>query len=185
MIRHGGVELVPAGKEHLAPFLVWLNSLPKNRLRPFAGKKLLNTDQVQNLLGGEITKHRVYFSIGKKNCVGFAALGPLDWRNRKITAYTYVDPSTDEAALVEGNAMRALVRYAFGDLNVNKIQVEILLGDAFLTQLYKQIGFTPEVRKRSHHFSEGTYHHVLEMALLASEYDFERDGDLSSTAGEE
>ena len=183
MIKYDNVELIPINNNHLTRLIVWLNNTPKSRLRLVEGRNLLDTDDVQALENASIDIGKAFFAvICDKSVVGVSTLGPVDWRSRRIPVATFVDPGIESPVETESKALRALLAYAFDELGMNKVTTETLLGDAYLSKMYERAGFTHEVRKRNHYFSEGSYHHVLESSILASEYKDERN--ISSTTGE-
>lgn len=64
------------------------------------------------------------------------------------------------------DAVRTLVRYAFGPLNFRKVSLEVLADDERAVGAYRKAGFTEEGRFRAHAWSEGRYVDVLRMAVF-------------------
>ncbi|HEU4424009.1 MAG TPA: GNAT family protein [Pilimelia sp.] len=64
------------------------------------------------------------------------------------------------------DAVRTLVRYAFGPLNFRKVSLEVLADDERAIRAYSKAGFQEEGRFRAHTWHDGQYRDVLRMAVL-------------------
>ncbi len=66
------------------------------------------------------------------------------------------------------DAVRMLLRYAFGPFNLRKVSLEVLADDARAVGAYLGAGFVEEGRLRAHTWHDGGYRDVLRMAVLRS-----------------
>ena len=64
------------------------------------------------------------------------------------------------------DAVRTLVRYAIGHLNVRKVSLEVLADDPRAVGAYRKAGFVEEGRFRAHTWHGGRYADVLRMAVF-------------------
>ena len=64
------------------------------------------------------------------------------------------------------DAVRTLLRYAFGPLNLRKVSLEVLADDARAVGAYLKAGFTEEGRLQAHTWHDGDYRDVLRMAIF-------------------
>jgi len=64
------------------------------------------------------------------------------------------------------DAVRTLLRYAFGPLNLRKVSLEALADDPRAVGAYRRAGFTEEGRFRAHTWHDGEYRDVLRMAAF-------------------
>jgi RimJ/RimL family protein N-acetyltransferase len=64
------------------------------------------------------------------------------------------------------DAVRTLVRYAFGPLNFRKVSLEVLADDPRAVGAYRKAGFTEEGRFRAHTWHDGRYQDALRMATF-------------------
>ena len=78
--------------------------------------------------------------------VGFAAYQHLDWKNRHVGIAWGVRRGTPD--VLEAEIVRALVRFGFRELNLERIEADILADDARAATLLEQLGFSHEVTKR-------------------------------------
>jgi len=69
------------------------------------------------------------------------------------------------------DAVRALVAYAFRDLNMRKVALEVLADDDRAVGAYRKAGFVEEGRLRAHSWFEGAFHDALVMGILREEWE--------------
>jgi RimJ/RimL family protein N-acetyltransferase len=81
------------------------------------------------------------------------------------------------------DAVRTLVGFAFRDLNMRKVGLEVLADDDRAVGAYRKAGFVEEGRLRSHLWYDGTRHDELVMSVLRD--DWKGDPTASSEAREE
>ncbi len=67
-------------------------------------------------------------------------------------------------------AVRAIVEHAFFDLNLRRIQLQVLEYNLLAFKLYKKIGFIEEGRLRKAIFKNGRYVDEIMMGLLRGDY---------------
>ena len=73
------------------------------------------------------------------------------------------------------DAVRTLVDFAFRDLNMWKVGLEVLADDDRAVGAYRKAGFVEEGRLRAHSWFEGAFHDALVMGILRPEWE-ERAG---------
>jgi [ribosomal protein S5]-alanine N-acetyltransferase len=76
---------------------------------------------------------------------GWAAFAHLDWKNRSVSLAWGLHNIAPENT--EPEVARALVRFAFDELNLMRLEAEILATATTTIQILKQLGFTHEVTK--------------------------------------
>lgn len=67
-------------------------------------------------------------------------------------------------------AITSMVNHAFYNLNLRRIQLEVLDSNEVAKNLYKKIGFVEEGRKRKAVYKTGKYVDEIVMGLLREEY---------------
>lgn len=67
-------------------------------------------------------------------------------------------------------AVQAMIEHAFYNLNLRRIQLDVLETNAAARALYKRIGFVEEGVKRKAVYKNGEYINEIIMALLREEY---------------
>ena len=76
---------------------------------------------------------------------GWAAFAHLDWKNRSVSLAWGLHAIAPEHTELE--VARALVKFAFDELNLVRLEAEILAGATSSVDVLEQLGFTLEVTK--------------------------------------
>jgi [ribosomal protein S5]-alanine N-acetyltransferase len=76
---------------------------------------------------------------------GWAAFAHLDWKNRSVSLAWGLHAISPKHTELE--VARALVNFAFGELNLMRLEAEILASATSTIQILEQLGFTREVLK--------------------------------------
>lgn len=67
-------------------------------------------------------------------------------------------------------ATRYMVEYGFAQLNLHRIQLEVLTSNARAIRLYEKVGFRHEGTRRAVQYKDGQYHDAHLMSVLEGEY---------------
>jgi [ribosomal protein S5]-alanine N-acetyltransferase len=117
-------------------------------------------------------KDEAFFVIAdtKDRAIGHVALYKINHRIRSAEfAILIGDRSTWGKGL--GRACtRFAVEYGFDQLNLRRIQLEVLATNERAIRLYRSVGFVEEGRLRQAQWQQGEYVDVLLMGLLIEEY---------------
>jgi RimJ/RimL family protein N-acetyltransferase len=103
--------------------------------------------------------------------LGAAGLCFIDWINRNCDLSIYLGRDDlyidDELA---PDAASVLLDYAFSELNLHRVWVEIYDFDEPKKRFLADLGFRLEGTHRQHHFAEGAWHDSLFWGLLSDEW---------------
>ena len=69
------------------------------------------------------------------------------------------------------DAIVTLLRFAFAQMNLNRVSLHVFDFNERAIACYKKCGFEIEGRLRENYFGEGAYHDVIVMAVLRDEFD--------------
>ena len=103
--------------------------------------------------------------------VGVTGLTYVDWVNRHADVHFYI--GKNEAWIDEEYAPKAIkiiLDYGFGILNLNKIWAEVYEIDKLKLSFFKVIGFKIDANLRQHYFYQGKYHTSHILSLLRKDY---------------
>jgi RimJ/RimL family protein N-acetyltransferase len=106
--------------------------------------------------------------------VGDINLFDLDTRNAVASIGLSVWRPEDRGKGFGTDAMRALIRWAFDQQNLHRIELSVDPRNAAALHVYAKLGFVEEGRRREAHFSDGCYVDDVTMGLLRA--DFEAHG---------
>ena len=103
--------------------------------------------------------------------LGTVSLTEIDWVHR--SAYFGIMIGREEA---RGKglgtfAVKAMLRHAFEDMNLNRVELTVLEDNEPARRLYEKAGFVQEGRFREAVFKEGRYRDLLFMAVLRKEWE--------------
>lgn len=74
------------------------------------------------------------------------------------------------------DAVRTLVEYAFRNVNLRRVSLEVLADDARAVSAYRRVGFVEEGRLRKRDWYDGAFHDSLVMAILRDDW-AQKDAD--------
>ncbi|MCG3221654.1 MAG: GNAT family N-acetyltransferase [Candidatus Heimdallarchaeota archaeon] len=68
------------------------------------------------------------------------------------------------------DAMNCLLRFGFDVLNLNRIELWVMEYNERAIHVYEKLGFKKVGKKRQAHFVQGSYHDIIEMDILCTEF---------------
>ncbi|MBB6669277.1 GNAT family N-acetyltransferase [Cohnella nanjingensis] len=103
--------------------------------------------------------------------LGQIGLDAIDWKNR-VGRIGIVIGSPDNFGRGYGTeAMKLLSAYAFSELNLNRLELEVYDFNARAIRSYLKCGFREEGRLRQKLYRHGRYADVVQMGLLREEWE--------------
>jgi RimJ/RimL family protein N-acetyltransferase len=119
------------------------------------------------------TRNQVIMAVADKKThqhIGNVKLGPIDWVHRRTTFGILIGEKKFWGKGVGAEATRLIVEYAFGRLNLNRVDLGVYAEHESAVRCYERVGFKIEGRMRQDFFHQGKYKDRLWMGLLRSEY---------------
>ena len=114
---------------------------------------------------------RLIIETEKDGAVGMVSLGDFDWVNRvahrsgiKIMASRITDSG------IALDAMTTLLKYAFDELNLNRVEGKVLDSNEQSIALQKLIGFEFEGVQRQAVYKGGQYHDLYLLSMLNEDF---------------
>jgi RimJ/RimL family protein N-acetyltransferase len=68
------------------------------------------------------------------------------------------------------DALRTLLRFAFGEMNLHRVDLDVYDFNTRGIAAYRKCGFVEEGRRRHARYQDGTYHDVVKMSVLRDEW---------------
>lgn len=102
--------------------------------------------------------------------IGQLNLDAIDWKNR-VGRIGIVIGSVDHMGYGYGTeAMKLLLHFAFTEMNLNRLELEVYDFNERAYRCYLSCGFTEEGRLRERIYKNGRYSDVIQMGILRSEW---------------
>lgn len=101
--------------------------------------------------------------------IGLVSLTNIDAVHRHGEFHILIGPDSAKNKGVGTAATRAMLQHGFGDLNLHRIALTVLAGNARAIRVYEKVGFRREGVLRDAVYKNGAYQDLIAMALLSGE----------------
>ena len=102
--------------------------------------------------------------------IGNVTIKPPDWRSRWAEIGITIGEKAYRSQGYGVEALNVALRYAFYELNLNRIELETPAYNEQALRAYKKTGFTQEVVKRQALYRDGVYYDLIIMSILKDEW---------------
>ena len=119
-----------------------------------------------------MTRGEYQFAIETLNghYVGGCGFQRVDWKNRVAQIGILIGNASMRGKGYGSDAIRVLCRIGFGEMNLHKLTLSMISGNAPAVRCYNACGFTVEGTLRQEVFREDEYHDLIVMGLLRDEW---------------
>ncbi len=123
--------------------------------------------------GGALHRDHVAFAIETREGrhIGNCGIESVSWENRAATVGILIGEKDCWGKGYGTDAMRTMLRFAFREMNLHRVQLEVLAFNERGRASYVKCGFAEEGRRRDAWFADGAYHDAVIMGVLRSEFD--------------
>ena len=108
--------------------------------------------------------------IGDDTPIGYFNMKGFDWRNRSAQVGISIGESDHWGHGYGTEAMQIALRYAFLELNLHRIELEVIATNERAVRSYEKVGFQREALKRQVLFRDGAYQDLVVMGILRDEW---------------
>ena len=102
--------------------------------------------------------------------IGNMGLSDVEPEQRRARIAIRIGDPGDRSKGYGSDAMRTFLRFAFEEMNLNRVELEVFEYNLRAIAAYKKCGFLEEARLRLAHFSGGAFYDTLIMAVLRSDF---------------
>jgi RimJ/RimL family protein N-acetyltransferase len=102
--------------------------------------------------------------------IGRAGLRELDWKNRSAVCGIVIGEKSYWHRGYGSDALRTLLRFAFEELNLHRVSLNVYAFNQRAIRCYENIGFRHEAQLRQRRFTAGRYVDELVMGMLGEEW---------------
>ena len=171
------VRLRAIERADLPRFVAWLND-PEVRSHLYAFAPLSLADEERWFEGlGKDPRQRVFAieaheegAEGRWALLGGCGLHEIDLRNGRAGLGIYLGERAARGKGAGTEAMRLLLDFAFGELRLHRVELEVYEENARARAVYEKLGFVVEGRRRDAIFKGGEYKSPVVMSLLEDEH---------------
>lgn len=167
--------------------MVRLRAIEKEDLKLM--RSMLNDPEIERLVSGwafpisEYEQEEWYFkNINNKNnlrfiietedfnSVGLVTLTDIDWKNRKALHGIKLANDANRRKGIGTDSVMAIMRYAFDELQLNRLDGSWLEYNIASQKLYEKCGWKIEGRYRKYIYKNGKYNDLLVGGILKEDY---------------
>jgi RimJ/RimL family protein N-acetyltransferase len=161
---------------HDADYLRLLGPEAARPLSPVAVKKRYEKFEKD----ADEEKNSIYFTIRGKDgepgrLIGFIRIQWIEWTHGSGWIRIGIGDSNDRMKGNGSEALRLLLRYAFGELNLYRLTAVVPEYNPAALRLFEKAGFRREVCRRQALYRDGRRWDLHALGLLRQEWDDEKD----------
>ncbi|MGM1020821.1 MAG: GNAT family N-acetyltransferase [Bacillota bacterium] len=122
---------------------------------------------------GSPSSNEVYFrlrTLADDVLIGFVAIHGIEWNNRIGQLAVGIGNADYRGKGYGAEAVRLILRYAFYELNLNRVGLDVIEYNEQAIRTYEQAGFQHEGRVRSAVLRDGNSYDRIMMGILYSEW---------------
>jgi diamine N-acetyltransferase len=175
MLIGNRVRLRAAERDDLPTFVRWFNDPEVTHfLAMYAPLSLAMEERwFEGILNDKDTFFFVVEAlVGQKPVpIGSLALTHIDWKNRNAGFGISISEKEYWGQGHGTEAARVCLRFAFGELNLKRVYLDVYAYNERAIRSYEKVGFKHEGTRRQAFFRDGQYHDVHLMGILREEFE--------------
>ncbi|KRL01134.1 GNAT family N-acetyltransferase [Liquorilactobacillus capillatus] len=102
--------------------------------------------------------------------VGFVSIYNIEWNNRSATLAIGIGYERDRHLGYGTDALKLIMQYAFNELNLDRLELEVIEYNKNAQKLYERLGFKVGGRKRQAVLRDNQRFDILFLDILRSEW---------------
>lgn len=161
-------------KEDIEKACEFMNDFDTRRLMtpavPFPFMLEQEAKWYESLLNNKDSYNFAIEDIESKKYIGGCGVNHIDWTNRIATVGIFIGEKDFRDKGYGTDAMKALIRFIFEQMNVNKIKLNVFSFNPRAKRCYEKCGFVLEGTLRQELFRDGKYHDEYVMSILLDEW---------------
>lgn len=174
LIRGERVFLRPAERADLPRFVAWLNDAEVAQYLTIRSPLSLPLEErwFEGMLAtqGRSDFHYVICRLEDEEPIGTIGLHGLNWESGHASVGIAIGDRTSQGKGLGTDAMNAIVDFAFGELRLERVELDVYAFNARARRSYEKAGFVHEGTLREAHLHHGEHVDVERMSLLRAEW---------------
>lgn len=110
-------------------------------------------------------------SSDRSTIKGLVTLASIDWAARSAELHIMIGREADRGKGLGTFAVTEMLRHAFRDLGLHRVELEALVGNDRAVHVYEKCGFQSEGVRREAAYKDGAWVDLCHMAVLDSEWE--------------
>ena len=163
----------PLERADVPRLVCWLND-PKNWSTLGRGNPINQVRETEYIDGLYKSETDLVFGIAIKNgdrLIGCCGLHGISLTARSAVFGILIGERSRQGLGFGTQATRLALRYAFMELNLNRVELSVFADNERAIRAYARAGFVQEGRAREAYFRDGRYHDALHFAVLRGDWD--------------
>lgn len=135
---------------------------------------------------GSVEEHRHWFedmfkgedyypfsirTLVEDRLVGLLVIKEIMWQARHCSFFIGIGDPSERGRGYGSDAVRVLLRYAFLEMNLNRVGLEVMAYNTDAIRAYQAAGFHSDGHLRAFVYRDGVYYDVRMMSILRSEWE--------------
>jgi RimJ/RimL family protein N-acetyltransferase len=175
MWRGEKVELGPVQREYLPRYVEWLNDWETGRYLVPGVPTLFNLEDETDWFERRRKDHDNFvfaiLTLAEHKLIGNCGLHQVDWKNRTGVFGIVIGDKDYWSRGYGTDAVRTLLRFAFEQLGLNRVELEVYDYNPRAVHAYEKAGFRRDGIRRQALYRDGTFHDIYLMSILRQEWD--------------
>ena len=172
------IILAPVQREYLPKYVEWLNDWEVSRNLapgiPFAMNLEDETAWFESRRNDKTGQVFAILAQPENVLIGNCGVHNFDWKNRGCIFGIFIGDKNYWSKGYGTDAARTIVRYAFEELGMNRIELEVYAFNARAIHAYEKAGFRRDGVRRQALYREGTFHDVYLMSILREDWNLRK-----------
>lgn len=109
-------------------------------------------------------------AVASGQYIGECGINSIDWKNSVASVVIFIGDKAYRSKGYGTEAMQILLSFAFNQININKVRLNVYSFNEQAIKSYEKCGFKNEGVLRQEIFRDGRYYDTIVMGLLREEY---------------
>lgn len=125
---------------------------------------------IKNRKDSNLTDHVFCIETADKNIIGTISIANIDWKNKNAFYGIVIGEYSMRGKGYAFDAMMAIMRYAFMDLGLNRLDTDIIDYNAKSIDFHFKGGWKQEGMRRKWFYRNGEYHDKIIVGITLEDY---------------
>jgi RimJ/RimL family protein N-acetyltransferase len=175
MIRGTSVQLRPLDPSDLEACLRWVNDpeVTRTLAARYPYSRLREQEWLEATARSDPGTGQLTFAIEtlEGRHIGSCGIHRVEWENRVCEIGIMIGEKDCWNRGYGTDAVRTLVRFAFREMNLHRVELNVFDFNPRAQACYRKCGFVEEGRKRQAFYRDGAYHDIIIMGVLREEFE--------------